>query len=595
MIVDAARTWALVVAADRYDAFVQPPLQTPARDTVDVLRWLTDIGVPQSQMIIHLATDDQRRAEVQARLAPLGLRLDSGAAARGSAEAIVVRPVEHQAIGKSLAELKIRQDAETLLVFFMGHGVLTGTKAGEAGDRLFLCADFTADYPANVSIDSVVEKLLILPFRNSIVFFDACSKIESAAAEAPRLIAHRLQFPVGDPNPEAGVYVVYASQQYAPAIEQPDEAGVPHSVFMRALLDALHPDRVHPLFLESDPDGHLVANLVEIVERQVSSAVRAATGQQQCPGAIPHGRYEATGVVPIFRIASGLDAIGLDTLKQNLQEWAGSLLTADQVATALDYREFVTKVRNMYHLADELRDWTGAVEGVAADHPDHRAMVDALWTAMRDIQGETATTFGAIPKRLRTTQLTKARNDAEQTVANAFRQLVPAPSVSEAAYRTEMAALVIRDAALRLRTALEDAYALATWLALRRSFLDPDAPQAIEMLRLWAVLADSSRLADKAQWAGRLVDVAGGHIALEPTQWWPRVDELTPADTERLRVEIDAVAEAVAKALDDPAKLGDALDEIRDRHRTLAALIDSGIVTSLRRRILSGSSGGARA
>lgn len=142
------RTAALVVGIERYAAGPAWRLPGPARDAVRFRSWLLRSGVPERNVLLHLAPEEGHHANVPHRGAGLA-------------------DIRHTL----LSELPALAP-ETLWIWWGGHGVLDQ----DENNRLF-CADATAADKRNLHLESARATLAsdLLPGRTrQIWLIDAC-------------------------------------------------------------------------------------------------------------------------------------------------------------------------------------------------------------------------------------------------------------------------------------------------------------------------------------------------------------------------------------------------------------------------------------
>lgn len=123
--VDPARVVALVVGVERYAAGRRWTLPGPVRDALRFRDWLRSTGVPDANILLHLAPAD------------------------GSAALTGCRPADHETLRRALVhELPARQ-GDMLWVWWGGHGVL------DRDEHLRLyCADATEADRRNIDLES---------------------------------------------------------------------------------------------------------------------------------------------------------------------------------------------------------------------------------------------------------------------------------------------------------------------------------------------------------------------------------------------------------------------------------------------------------
>lgn len=150
--VDPARVVALVVGVERYAAGSGWTLPGPVRDALRFRDWLRSTGVPDANILLHLAPAD------------------------GPAPLIGCRPADHETLRRVLVhELPVRQ-GDMLWVWWGGHGVL------DRDEHLRLyCADATDTDRRNIDLESARRRFSsdALPgfaVQNWVV--DACQTFE---------------------------------------------------------------------------------------------------------------------------------------------------------------------------------------------------------------------------------------------------------------------------------------------------------------------------------------------------------------------------------------------------------------------------------
>lgn len=146
------RTWALVVGVERYDAGPSWELPGPAADAVRFRAWLRRAGVPERNILLFLSPADGR---------------DPG---------VPYRPARHDELRRALVSEIPAAGAESLWVWWGGHGVLDQ----DEHLRLF-CADATTADKRNLDLESARRSLAsdALPgSTRQIWIVDACQTFE---------------------------------------------------------------------------------------------------------------------------------------------------------------------------------------------------------------------------------------------------------------------------------------------------------------------------------------------------------------------------------------------------------------------------------
>ncbi|GAB2897554.1 effector-associated domain 2-containing protein [Streptomyces mayteni] len=142
------RTAALVVGIERYAAGPDWRLPGPARDAVRFRSWLLRVGVPERNILLHLATEP------------------------GEEPAVAHRPATLAAIRHALLTELRALEPETLWIWWGGHGVLDE----QENNRLF-CSDATVADKRNLHLESARATLAsdLLPGRTrQLWLIDSC-------------------------------------------------------------------------------------------------------------------------------------------------------------------------------------------------------------------------------------------------------------------------------------------------------------------------------------------------------------------------------------------------------------------------------------
>lgn len=258
--VDPARVHALVVGVERYDAGTDWDLPGPARDAVAFHRLLSDAGVPESQLRLHLAP-----------LPPYVPELPYA-------------PADHATLRRALVrELPLVQ-GDVLWVWWGGHGVLD--RAGRL--RLF-CSDASAADKLGIDLDSALARYAgdaVPGFGEQLWIVDACETFEESLGFREALPPDAL--PVGRRNLAHRQTLLRAAGRGRAAANDPVGAT---GLFSEVLL-ALLADRAAVLPAPPDPE-----ELFPAVRTRIA-ALREAGRTLQYPE-IRLQSPERTEIVPV--------------------------------------------------------------------------------------------------------------------------------------------------------------------------------------------------------------------------------------------------------------------------------------------------------
>ncbi|WP_073949034.1 effector-associated domain 2-containing protein [Streptomyces kebangsaanensis] len=151
---DPARVHALIVGIEAYDAGADWDLPGPARDAVRFHRLLRTAGVPEDQLLLHLAP-----------LPPY-------------APDVPYRGADHATLRRVLVRDLPARQGDVLWVWWGGHGVL------DRADRLRLfCADATPADKLAIDLDSALARYAgdaVPAFAEQLWVVDACETFEEA-------------------------------------------------------------------------------------------------------------------------------------------------------------------------------------------------------------------------------------------------------------------------------------------------------------------------------------------------------------------------------------------------------------------------------
>ncbi len=251
---DAARdTCALVVGADAYKDPKVPQLAGAVADAVAFANWLSNLGVPKSQIRLHAAPT-----------------ATSGPVLRGWRR----RRATAEAINDSIVSLAKGPPADRLIVYLAGHGIFEPT----AG-RLFLLPDFTPETPVNLGIDQHIQRFLSMRFRRIFLFMDGCQNLPYGKAARQRIKGMMYGGATGFTPVKGNVLVAaYAAAQEEIALEVDG-----HGLFTRWLLEGLsleHPAYPDAVVLDFQT-GSRALDLRELIMRYVKPQVAERTSSRQ--------------------------------------------------------------------------------------------------------------------------------------------------------------------------------------------------------------------------------------------------------------------------------------------------------------------------
>ena len=179
---DASNTWALIVGIESYDFSDVPRLTGPINDAVAAVSWLRELGVPDSNIRLNVAPQDDPR------IAALGL---------------VPRTADDISIWKSISEIAQVAGGERLFVFLSGHGIYDT----ESRQRLFLTQEYAVgnNYAANLDIAKYIDYFRSLSFRRQFLFFDGCQNNSTATGQRSPIVPTGPKSNIFNPVPANGL------------------------------------------------------------------------------------------------------------------------------------------------------------------------------------------------------------------------------------------------------------------------------------------------------------------------------------------------------------------------------------------------------
>lgn len=204
---DPARTHALLVGIEKYDAGTRWNLDGPIRDVLAYHAWLVSRGVPPGQILTLLSPLDR----------------NSGLAA---AAGVNSAPATAEGVRSALRMLREKK-GDLLFVAWAGHGVVN-----DRIQRLFV-ADATESDKRNFALDALRETLAsswFTGFARQIIIVDACANHQSFVFSVPSE-----NLPRGEPQ-NREQFVFFAAQRGQVAINLNAES---RGLFSRELLREL--------------------------------------------------------------------------------------------------------------------------------------------------------------------------------------------------------------------------------------------------------------------------------------------------------------------------------------------------------------------
>jgi hypothetical protein len=292
---DASNTWALVVGIESYDFLDVPRLTGPINDAVAAVSWLRALGVPDGNICLNVAPQDDPR------ITALGL---------------VPRSAEDMSIWRSISEIAGAAGSDRLFVFLSGHGIYDT----ESRQRLFLTQEYAVgnNYAANLDIAKYIDYFRSLNFRRQFLFFDGCQNNSTASGQRSPIVPTGPKNNIFNPDPRNGLIACFAASQGQRAIEI-DHRGA----MLRRLLEQLDIAQLKSLPISDARqdtidygwnDGSLLLDLKKLFDDIVSPYVvadAAKLGYVQTPGLEPFGAA-TTGPMPLLGLPS-LSSVELTT------------------------------------------------------------------------------------------------------------------------------------------------------------------------------------------------------------------------------------------------------------------------------------------
>ena len=210
------RSWALVVGIDEYDDPAVPRLHGAAADAVAVVEWLRTLGLPDRQILLHVAPSAATKPSVEA-LGPT----------------LAVQDAREPTIWGSVNRLLQVVDADRLFVFLSGHGLWEPTSG-----RLFLTqeAGINGRHP-NLGIDLYADCFLSSAFPRQFLVMDGCLNLPYAPEQRQAIAAQIATGLRYTPRPTNWLVTCFGAGFGEKAYEI-DGRGA----FLRRLLPAMKPD-----------------------------------------------------------------------------------------------------------------------------------------------------------------------------------------------------------------------------------------------------------------------------------------------------------------------------------------------------------------
>ncbi|MFD4692200.1 caspase family protein [Streptomyces sp. NPDC058463] len=275
--VEPERIVALVIGIEKYAAGADWNLPGPVRDALRFRDWLLARGVPDANILLHLAPLPGTEPEVR------------------------YRPADHDTLRRAFVTDIPARSGDALWVWWGGHGVL------DTDEHLRLyCADATVADRRNIDAESargVLRSDAVTGFGRQMWMIDACRTFDERHHFPHSLPSERL--PTGQRVEAHEQILMFATGRGQRAANDPVRR---LGVFSDIVLDELPAD---PL---PDPEA-----LFEAVRVRMN-ALRAAGGTDQLPG-IHMIRPERTETVPgVLPTASGPGATSAGRLLARLIE-----------------------------------------------------------------------------------------------------------------------------------------------------------------------------------------------------------------------------------------------------------------------------------
>jgi hypothetical protein len=183
-VISGARTYAVVVGIERYEAGNRWDLDGPAHSALRIIGWLRRCDVPAENITVLLSPLDSNRSKVEQALIDLGLSQQPGLATVEKIRQVVTE----QLPGK---------DGDLLVMFWSGHGVLD-----RRVQRRLFCADAGIHAKYNINVTDLLAALSGKNFEGlgqQVVIVDACANFVHEMRL--NLQAPESGFALGDPRP----------------------------------------------------------------------------------------------------------------------------------------------------------------------------------------------------------------------------------------------------------------------------------------------------------------------------------------------------------------------------------------------------------
>ncbi|MCZ4510124.1 caspase family protein [Streptomyces sp. ActVer] len=317
---DPARVHALIVGIEKYDAGDAWDLPGPARDALAFRRLLSDAGVPEAQLHLHLAP-----------LPPF-------------APDTPYRPADHATVRRALVRELPAAQGDVLWVWWGGHGVLD-----RAEHLRLLCSDATVGDKVALDLDSALARYAgdaVPGLREQLWLVDACETFEEALAFRVPLPADAL--PVGQRNLAHRQSTLRAAGRGRAAANDPVRAT---GLFSEVLLDLL---AARGSVLPGLPDPEELFSAVRVRMEALREAGRTLQH--------PEIRLQSPQRTETLPPAEGrmLSALGRAVEALMAYPWTADPVERQAVVTALDPR----------------------VHGTIPRHPKARTDVTSILTAL---------------------------------------------------------------------------------------------------------------------------------------------------------------------------------------------------------------------
>lgn len=251
-----ANAWALVVGIDAYDDVSIPRLRGAVADACAMVRWLQAFGVPDDQILLHLAPSPDSLA---------------GAAAVG----VPYRSARDPDIWYSINDrLMPVAGGEWLLVYLAGHGLYDPSTK-----RLFLLQEARPPAYENMGIDLYRDLLLSFRFKQQFMIMDGCLNSRDSESQRPTVQASmHANFTGFTPRSENGWAGCFAASQGQFALEIGGGG-----IFTRTLLGLLNPNdpSVDAIGLDFESGSRHLD--LALAMQQATAIVQAVAASQPLP------------------------------------------------------------------------------------------------------------------------------------------------------------------------------------------------------------------------------------------------------------------------------------------------------------------------